>query len=64
MTKQQAINDFISLYYGDVYNLKRELATDKVKVRGEFLDFIDGLCKDGQITQKQYNSWTCPKSWY
>jgi len=65
MTKQQAINDYITLYYGDIYNFKRELANgDKIAIRMDFLDYIDTLCKDGQITQKQFNSWTCPKGWY
>lgn len=23
-------------------------------------DYTDSLCKDGQITEHQYNTWSCP----
>ena len=65
MTKQEAINEYISIFYGDIYNLKRELETgDKVKARCGLLDYFDALAKDGRITEKQRNSWTAPAMFY
>ena len=65
MTKQEAINEYIAIYYGDVYNLKRELEQgDKIKARCGLLDYFDSLAKEGRITEKQRNTWTAPNSWY
>lgn len=65
MTRQDAINEYIELYYGDIYNLKRELETgDKIKARCGLLDYFDALAKDGRITEKQRNSWTAPAMFY
>lgn len=33
---------------------------DVVAQREYFNDYTDSLCKDGQITAKQYDSWTNP----
>lgn len=60
MTKQQAFKQFTELYYEDKYNLQRAVDQDYCKVQLEWATFIDGLCKDKQITQKQYDIWTTP----
>lgn len=35
--------------------------TDSCAKRGAWHDFTDMLCKDGEITQKQYETWDNPK---
>ena len=64
MNKKQMLQEFTEVYYGDKYNLQRAVDQDKVKVRGEFLDYIDYLAKDGRITERQRNNTCCPSSWY
>jgi len=34
--------------------------SDKVAIRTAWNDWTDGLCKSGEITQKQYESWLNP----
>lgn len=65
MTRADAIQEYITLFYGDKYNLKRELETgDAVAVRCGFIDYVDTLAKEHRITEQQRNNWTCPTSWY
>lgn len=65
MTRQEAIAEYITTYYGDKYNLARELETgDRVAVRCGFCDFLDYLAKDGRITERQRCTWTAPAAWY
>ena len=52
MTKKQAISSFLELYSGP-YN-------DKVWKYCAWLDFVDAMCKDGQVSQSQYDNWTNP----
>ena len=33
---------------------------DKPSIRYEWSVFTDGLCKDGNISEKQYDTWTLP----
>lgn len=54
MTKKQAENIFKE-EYADF--LKTATSTDK---RCAWNDFTDFLCKDGHITQRQYNTWSHP----
>lgn len=60
MTKNEAAELFITEYYGSKYNLRKAIDDDKVEVRCSWVDFTDWLCRDGYITQKQYDTWTCP----
>ena len=65
MTKKEIIAEYVATYYGDIYNLKRELDTgDRVAVRCGFVDFLDMLAKDGRITERQRMNTTAPRSWY
>ena len=62
MTKKQAKQFFAESYYGDKYNLHRALDADRLAVQEEWSIFVDGLCRDGEITIKQYDTWTFPWS--
>lgn len=65
MKREEAIAEYIATYYGDKYNLQRELATgDRVAVRCGFVDFLDYLAKSGRITERQRMNWTAPAAWY
>ena len=35
--------------------------SDKPALNLAWVVFIDGLCKDGEISQSQWNNWTLPK---
>lgn len=50
--KRMFIND---VYGGDYKRYLRERKADYCKVQFEWTCYIDSLCKDGQITQKQYD---------
>ena len=56
MTKAEAIRDFRMLYktFG---NYRRG---DVVAKRTEWNDYTDALCKEGLITDNQYNNWGNP----
>lgn len=65
MTKKEIIAEYIATYYGDRFNLARELENgDRVAVRCGFVDFLDHLAKDGRITERQRQNTTAPRSWY
>lgn len=65
MTKAEAVAEYIEIYYGDKYNLQRELDHgDKVRARCGLLDYFDQLARDGRITEKQRNTWTAPSRFY
>lgn len=51
--KRRFINE---VYNGDYKRYLRERKKDYCKVQLAWAYYIDGLCKDGQITQKQYDS--------
>ena len=34
---------------------------DKILIKTEQNNFTDSLCKDGQISEKQYNNWDYPR---
>ena len=34
---------------------------DRPAIREAWNDWTDGLCKDGQITQRQYDRWRMPR---
>lgn len=53
MTKQQALYIFRNDYQGVVKG-------DVICTRENWNNFTDKLCKDGEITERQYNNWTNP----
>ena len=53
MTKQQALYNFRHYHQGIVRG-------DVVYTRENWNNFTDYLCKKGDITMKQYESWTNP----
>ncbi len=59
MTKQQAKEEF-SAAYGST---KEEWRNDKVALCEAWNNYTDRLCKDGQITLKQYETWLNPFKW-
>ncbi len=59
MTKQQAKEEF-SAAYGST---KEEWRNDKPGLRQAWNDYVDRLCKDGHITQRQYDRWLNPFKW-
>lgn len=58
MTREQAKQIFIEEYCNG--NIRKALREDHIAVRCAWNDFIDVLCKNGDITQHQYNTWLCP----
>lgn len=53
MTKKQAIELFNEIF-GDSFG------DDIIAKRTAWNDFTDSLMKDGEITEKQYDTWTQP----
>lgn len=60
MTKQQAFQTFTTEFYGNKRNLKRAVANDYYAVQLEWSCFTDMLCRNGDITLKQYSAWLTP----
>lgn len=56
MTKEEAQK------YFERYYLK-EGEYDYWTVQEMWSAYVDGLCKEGEITQKQYDTWTTPYSY-
>ena len=54
MTKAEAKAQFIRDYLGDIP------LGDKPAIAEAWNNYTDMLCKEGQITSKQYNEWTHP----
>ena len=54
LTKKQVISSFL-----DDYTWPRG---DVVWKRAAWLDYVDCLCKDGQVSPSQYDNWTYPFS--
>ncbi len=58
MTKKEALRRFKQDYlphYIDLYG-----KNDKIAAREGWSDFTDFLCKDGEITLRQYETWDNP----
>lgn len=65
MTRKEIIEEFTILYYGDKYNLQRELEQgDKIAARCALLDYVDALNKEGRITERQAQNFTAPAKFY
>jgi hypothetical protein len=60
MTKEQALNSFRESY-GSEERYRAACKRDKTAVRTAWHGYTDMLCKDGDITHHQYNSWIDPK---
>ena len=56
MTKREAIREFNQ--YVKPAILARYRKSDSVAMSDAWGIFIDGLCRDGRITSKQYHTWT------
>ena len=56
MTKAEALKDF-RLLYKTFTNYRKG---DVVAKRTEWNDWTDSLCKEGLITEKQYENWGQP----
>jgi len=59
MTKKQALANYRD-FWNDFVQLRPEFAGDKPAKRENWGIYIDALCKSGQITQRQYDTWTNP----
>lgn len=51
--KRRFIND---IYGGNYKAYRQARKKDLCKVRFEFACYIDGLCKDREITEREYNN--------
>lgn len=60
MKKTQVTQNFIEACYENEKNLHKALKADRLAVQQAWEVFIDSLCKDGQITMQQYESWIFP----
>ncbi len=58
--KEKATAYFVAAYYGDIHKLKAALKLDWHAVQYAWEVFTDALCKHGEITQEQYESWLFP----
>jgi len=64
MTKTEAWADFRENILPGIVDLERARGgrfVDRPMRAESWNNFTDALCKDGQITLKQYESWTHPK---
>lgn len=58
MRKEQAVRDFKENILPELRKMYGN--NDKVAIRTAWNDYTDMLCKDGIITQRQYNTWGNP----
>lgn len=58
MKTQEIKRLFVSEFYGTMAAYKAARRDDYCKVQLEWSGFIDSLCRDGIITQAQYNKAT------
>ena len=59
MTKKDALRIFKDVLNSD-YVYFAQIRGDKVAMRESWSCYTDGLCKDGEITESQYNTWANP----
>ena len=52
MRYEQAVSEFKSLLNNGEY--------DYWTIQLMWTEFVDGLCREGRITQKQFDNWSCP----
>ena len=58
MTRLEAIREFNETIRLEV--IRQYGKTDKPAMRQAWNDWTDALCKDGRITQRQYDRWLGP----
>jgi len=58
MKKREALRDFRVYELPEV--IKQFRANDKPAIRTAWHQYTDALCKDGLITQRQYDTWISP----
>jgi hypothetical protein len=58
MTKKEALIEFKEYFLPEV--IKQYGEKDIIAKRECWNNYTDSLCKDGLITQKQYNNWMNP----
>ena len=58
ITKKEVIAMFNEMFPRETFLYHNDL--DKIMRREMWNDFIDSLCKDGTISEKQYNNWVHP----
>ena len=56
MTKANVLKDFKSVYSDFIIENKH----DTVALNEAFFSYADSLCKHGDITQRQYETWSNP----
>ena len=62
MTKVQAIQEFKQCIMPSIRaTYERNGGRDLPARREAWNDYTDMLCKDGQITERQYDTWTHPE---
>ena len=59
LTKKDALREFKNVLNSD-YVYYAKIRGDKVAMREFWNNFTDMLCKDGEITENQYNTWSNP----
>jgi len=59
LTKKDALRAFKNVLNSD-YVYYANIRGDKVAMREFWNNFTDMLCKDGEITENQYNTWSNP----
>jgi hypothetical protein len=59
-TKQEVLKEFKAYILPELKKTERN-GKDIVMRELEWSYYIDGLCKDGQITDSKYNKWSTPK---
>ncbi len=62
MTIKEANHMFIVEYYNDYPSFNRAVGADYCGVQLEWECFMDNLCRDGILTQRQYNCATFPEN--
>lgn len=60
MNKDQAKRLFVTACYENAYNLRTAIKKDRLMVQEDWGVLTDRLCRDGEISMKQYESWTFP----
>lgn len=58
MNKEQALREFKEVHLP--YIIDRYGKDDRIAIRTAWNDYTDMLCKEGQITDKQYSNWDNP----
>lgn len=60
MMKQSEAKRIFEESYGGNLNLRNAIKKDMLAVKFDWDCFIDALCKNGDITIQQYESWMFP----